>query len=612
MRTTQMQAAQEQKIDRFQVVRRLGRGSQGSVYLAKDPNLERYVAIKLLHPDHPQLGSGDQGSSPLEGRISSRLRHPNIVSIYEAGEFNGMPYLVFEYVQGQTLRDLLNKHGALSIERAATLIGPILEGIAAAHGEGVMHLDLSPRNILVDRNDVPRIMDFGLSRLAGISRRKDEDEDIITGSLRYMAPEHFLEDDLGPHSDVFALASTFYELALGKFAMHGVSPEEIASRICYEAVDFGELRSQPHGEAFARFLEGAFEKDHRARYADGAAMKEAFNAFLQEPGLAPSAAPASAHSTIEFLMRRMQRKQDFPAISRSLADINRLTGEGSRASADKLANVILRDYALTSKLLKLVNSAYYSGIAGEVKNISHAVVLLGFEQVRMIANSLTFFGHMQGKSSGSVLKDSMTKSFLSGLIARHLAQREKLPAAEEAFICGLFQNLGENLTIYYFGEDYEEIQALKQARAMDKASASRGVLGVTYAELGAAVARTWKLPDAIVETILGLPHDVAPTGSDEHKLRDLAVFANELCNIAGAKQAPDHHAELGALLKRFEPAAALSDEFTLKLLSAGLEKLRQFSQIFEINVDKSPFCQSVQTWMDRFADDDKAHDGAAP
>ena len=593
-----MRTSERQTIGRFRVVRRIGRGSQGSVYLAKDANLERYVAIKVFHPDDPGLDSSDQQQSLLEGRILSRLRHPNIVSIYEAGEYNGFAFLVFEYVQGQTLSQLLEQHGALSIPRACVLIGPILDGIAAAHSQGVVHLDLSPQNILVDRDDVPRIMDFGLSRPAGDPPR---DQTIVTGTLRYMAPEHFSNDYIGPYTDVLALGSTFYELVQGEPLMTGTSFAQVIDRITSGLVDLTKLLEQPLGERFKRFLEGSLERDFRARYSNGSDMREAFDLFLGDAhvDIRSAGAAGNSHSTVEFLLRRMRRKQDFPTISRTLIDINRLTNKGSGASADRLAKVILRDYAVTSKLLKLVNSAFYAGIASEVTSISRAVVILGFEQVRMIANSLTFFGHLKNGSEDVELKDSMTKSFLSGLIVKYLAERQNLPNVEEAFICGLFRNLGESLTIYYFPEDYREIRELMRTRSLPKSSASRGILGVTYEDLGAAVARNWKLPDSIVDVIRRLPHeDVRQPVKQADRLQDIAVFANELCEIAGSGDPENQNSLLSALVRRFEPSLSLSETFSFQLPSAGLERLTQYSHIFEINVDQSPFCSSVATWLE--------------
>ncbi len=591
-----MQAATTRKIGRYEVLRRLGRGSQGTVYLGKDPHLERQVAIKVLSQDNGLSVMVDKDGTSLEGRITGKLKHPNVVSIYDAGDFGGRPYLVFEYVPGQTLRELLRADGSLSIENASTMIGPLIDAIAMAHAEGITHLDLSPRNIMVDHDGIPRIMDFGLSQF---SNRMPSRDQYAAGTLRYMAPEHLSGKTLGPYTDVFALASTFYEMVTGQPAMTGKTTHKIMFRLLNEPVDLQPIHELPYGKSFARFLKGAFEKDHRARYCDGTALKYAFERFLRDSGLREKSAASKAdrHSTVEFLLRRMRRKQDFPTMSRTLSAINRLTDRDSSASADKLANVILRDFALTSKLLKLVNSAYYSGVSGEVTSISHAIVILGLDQLRMTASSLTFIGQMKG--AGRELQDSITKSLLSGLMARHLAKRSGLPDAEEAFICGLFQNLGENLVIYYFPEEYAEICKLRDSASTDVHSASEVILGIDFDELGTAVARIWKLPESIVQSTLGSAgNDGDDTARGAAQLGHVAVFANELCRIAHSGAAVNRDTALRCLIESFEDRLKISEEYAMKLLAAGMQKLTEHAQIFEIDVKRSSFCDAVTAWID--------------
>ena len=590
-----MRATPTDKIGRYEVVRRLGHGSQGFVYLGKDPNLGRQVAIKVMLPDDDLREEMADGRITLEGQITGRLRHPNVISIYDAGIFNGLPYLVFEYVSGQTIRELLESEGPLSVEDACTMIGPLLDAIAMAHAEGITHLDLSPRNILIDGDRIPRIMDFGLSQF---TNRMPNREGFALGTLRYMSPEHISGKALGPYTDVFALASTFYEMVAGQPAMYGKTHREIVCRLRDEPVNLDAIHDLPYGKAFARFLKGAFEKDYRTRYRNGTALKHAFERFLKDAGLRDtSAAPgADKHSTVEFLLRRMRRKKDFPTMSGTLLDINRLTGTDSNASADQLANVILKDYALTSKVLKVVNSAYYSGMGGEVTSISHAIVILGLKQLRMTASGLIYMGQMNG--THPELKESITKSFLSGLIARHLAQQSGSSDAEEAFICGLFQNLGENLVIFYFPEEYAEICELRDPASTDSRSASEAVLGISFDELGAAVARIWKLPEPIVRSILGSEVDDGDeTARQTAQLQHVAVFANELCGIPHIAATENREAALRCLIGRFEEHLPVSDEYALKLLAAGMQKLREHARIFEIDVKRSSYCDAVTAWI---------------
>ena len=584
-----------QKIGRYELIRSVGRGAQGSVYLARDPTLDRFVAIKVLTATDAELNRMSDDGTPLEARISSKLKHPNIVPIFDAGECDNGPYLVFEYVEGNTLANNLKSSGSLSLEAAAPVIAAILKAVATAHSLEILHLDLSPRNVLIDADNVPRVMDFGLAQYVSIVREPTE---FASGTLRYMAPEHFLGEPLGPWTDVFALGSTFYELITGQRAMQGETLEQIQYKIIAGDVDFVPLKEDPHGDAFARFLAGALEKNREGRYADCSVMSEAFELFLSETGLADQArAVPSNHSTVDFLLRRMQRTGDFPAISRTLSDINRLTGDDSDANADKLANVILRDQALTGKLLKLVNSAFYGTRTTEITSISQAVVFLGLEKVRMTANSLALFGQMKGDSD--VLKDSMTKSFLSGLISRHLGQREQLPGAEEAFICGMCQNLGENLVIFYFADEFADICEQRRSNDLDKFAAARGVLGVSYAELGAAVAKAWNLPRSIIDSIRGVPPGPLSTPSNEaEEIRDIAIFSNELCDLYQQHEQVDIQYAMRDLLARYQKSVSLEPEYCQQLINAGLDKLKQYAPIFEINVASSSYCQSVQTWLD--------------
>ncbi len=594
-----------QKIGRYEILRSVGKGSQGTLYLARDPTLDRLVAINVLKETDAELNRMTEDGAPLEARISSKLKHPNISPIYDAGECEAGPYLVFEYVEGQSLAEILKAKGPMSIEEAVPIIAAILKAISTAHAAEILHLDLNPRNVLIDRDTSPKVMDFGLAQYVSIAR---EPKEFATGTLRYMAPEHFLGEPLGPFTDVFALGSTFYELVTGRHAMQGKTMEAIQDRIIVADVDFAPLTTNALGEAYARFVAGALEKDKAGRYADGSAMNEAFELFLDEAGLSDKAhADGSSHSTVEFLLRRMQRIGDFPAVSKTLSDINRLTGDDKEANADKLANVILRDFALTGKLLKLVNSPFYGTRSSEITSISQAVVFLGVEQVRMTANSLSLFGSM--KSDSDVLKDPMTKSFLSGLIGRHLAQRAKLPGAEEAFICGMCQNLGENLVIFYFPDEFEDIGVLQQEKGLDKSAAARGVLGVGYSDVGAAVAKSWNLPQSIIESIRGIaPGRLAPPASPGEMLRDISVFANELCDLFQRLDNDAIDSAMLSLLERFAPSVELSPKLCCRLIAAVFDKLKQFAPIFEINVASNDYCKSVQTWLDSLPEEDAAND----
>lgn len=593
----------KQKIGRYEIVERIGRGMQGTVYKARDIELDRLVAIKLLHTGAPGSTLSDEtengGSVPLEARISSRLRHPNIVSIFDFGWFHNNQYLVFEYVEGQTLRQRLGAHGSLSIPQICRLAVPIVDAIACAHGAGVVHLDLSPRNILIDSGENPRIMDFGLSQFSKSYQQEGEE---IKGTPLYMSPEYFTGAPLGPYTDIYALGASFYQLVVGEPCVGGTTISEIAEQIQHGTVDLGRLPACEEKEGFAAVLRACLEKNYRKRLQNGGELKQLLQRFLSQHPLNEIGPSAEVHSTVQFLLRRMQRKSDFPSVSRVLNDINRLTEDANGSSADKLANVILRDYALTNKLLKTVNSAFFSGAGRDVTSVSKAIVFLGVKKVRSIANSLAYFGKLKGSGKNSRLRDAMVRSFLSGLLTRHLVQRAKHGDAEEGFICGLFQNLGENLTAYYFPEDHAEILTMAKQNRGDRMAASRRVLGVSFAELGAEVAKIWGLPDSIVTSIGGLAGEPGgATQTTEEFLRDRAVFANELCAIVELPTAEEQDAAFTALAARFGPAFAIDEAYVVRLFAAGMEKLAENADMLEFDYRSSAFCRAAGDLLARLS-----------
>lgn len=156
-----------QFIGRFEIRRELGCGDQSVVYLAWDPQLQREVTIKTMHFDHADAQLNQKLLT--EARAVSNLRHANVVPIFDVGEQDGDPYLVFEFVDGHTLADVLQKEGTIESAKAADLMRQVVDGLAQAHMQGIIHRDLKPSNIILDAEGIPRIMNFGIaSQLADI------------------------------------------------------------------------------------------------------------------------------------------------------------------------------------------------------------------------------------------------------------------------------------------------------------------------------------------------------------------------------------------------------------------------------------------------------------
>jgi len=198
------------------------------------------------------------------------------------------------------------------------------------------------------------------------------------------------------------------------------------------------------------------------------------------------------------MLKRIRRSEEFPSISKYLVEINRkLSAYRDTSDASDLANVILNDYALTNKLLKLVNSAFYGLAAGKVTTVTRAVVVLGYENVRLATVSLALFEHFQSKSHTADLKEALIISFWSGVLAREIAKMDDAVDPEEAFLCALLSQLGKLVMIYYLPGEYRKIADWMGAHGQGEAKAVKAACGVTYEALGKAVAGQWNFPPQI-------------------------------------------------------------------------------------------------------------------
>ncbi len=258
---------------------------------------------------------------------------------------------------------------------------------------------------------------------------------------------------------------------------------------------------------------------------------------------------------VEFLLRRMQRSQDFPALSESIRTLNRLSASNEK-SIEQLAEAIVRDYALTNKVLKVVNSAYYAGFAGKVGTISRAIVVLGIESIRALAASLILFEHLSEGSQAERVRALIGKSMFSALIARETVD-EGEHHGEEAFLAAMFHNLGELLVAFYLPEEDEAIQAEISDNDTPRRQAEYMILGVDLEHLGVAVGRHWNFPHVITHCMKKLPQSKPKKPiNDEERLRHIACFATELTEQLVAGSYPGDLA-LNAVLERFDGSVSL-------------------------------------------------------
>lgn len=601
-------------IGRFEIRGELGRGAQSVVYLAWDSQLQREVAIKTLHFTQPDPARNARLLD--EARTAGRFRHANVVPIFDAGEADGDPYLVFERVEGRSLAEILRADGPLPAARAAALLRQVADVLAQAHAQGIVHRDLKPSNILVDARDgAPRLTDFGIAiRLADAAQGAGERMAELTGTPSYLAPEYITMQRVSPQADVFAAGLILLEMLTGRRVFAGDSIEALLHRIATEQVALPA--EPPIDPKLGGIILRACALDPAARYPSAAELCEALTAWVGEgeADRAEGRAAIAQQETLEFLLRRMRHKSDFPALSDSVSAINKLTAS-EQESVGSLSNTILKDYALTNKILRLVNSAFYRQAGGgNISTVSRAVIVLGFDTIRNIAITVLLFEHLQDKGNARELKEAFLRANLAGLLARESCQGPLLRRqGEEAFICALFHGLGQLLAQYYFPEEVEEVGKLVEFKKLSPHAASTQVLGISFEDLGIGIAKSWGFPSSIVGSMRRLPEgEVRKPNTTEEALHHVAGFANEMCELI-AVTPPGQRGKLTQRIgQRFRTGLQVGDQQLQDNMKKAVEDLTEVASILRVNLKQSPFARQAAAYASGAVSDAAAEAALTP
>jgi serine/threonine protein kinase len=291
----------QRKLGKFDIIDTVGFGAFGTVFKAHDPELDRIVAIKV--PRSGNLATGDDLNRFLrEARSVARLRHPSIVPVYEVGQVESMPYLVSEFVQGMTLGDLMTAR-RLPADKAAVLMAEVADALQYAHDQGVVHRDVKPSNILLDNDNHPHLMDFGLAKREAGEVTMTLDGQVL-GTPAYMSPEQAGGEGhkVDGRSDVYSLGVILYQLLTGELPFKG------NTRALLHQVQHDEPPAPRQlAKGLSRDLETiclkAMAKDREQRYGGARALAEDLRRFLNgQPILARP--PTALERSVRWLKRR--------------------------------------------------------------------------------------------------------------------------------------------------------------------------------------------------------------------------------------------------------------------------------------------------------------------
>ena len=257
--------------ERYRLDAQIGTGGMSTVYRAFDTTLERVVAVKLMHREIAS-DSDQLERFRREARAVAQFSHPHIVGVIDAGEDDGRPYIVFEYVEGETLKDRIRRCGELPVDESLAYAIEITRALGAAHSRGIVHRDIKPQNVLIDEEGMAKVTDFG------IARSLDEEgltaDGRVLGTTDYVSPEQALGHAVNGQSDIYSLGIVLYEMLAGDVPFHGENQVAVAMKHVREDIpDIARIRPEVSA-GVASVVDHMTTKSLEARYADAVTLED--------------------------------------------------------------------------------------------------------------------------------------------------------------------------------------------------------------------------------------------------------------------------------------------------------------------------------------------------
>lgn len=321
---------------------------------------------------------------------------------------------------------------------------------------------------------------------------------------------------------------------------------------------------------------------------------------LQVSGTAPTTQRLTKadRATLNKLWLRMQRGGDFPAFVRNVGEVSKRADFESAFSATQLGDSILKDFALTAKLLRVVNSAYANRFGGKIYSVQHAIVILGFDRVRSLALSISLFKKRGTEEQAQRVSESAINSLVSGELTQQLAPYARVFDEEQAMMCGMFRNLGRHLAIVYLPDLYEQMVALVRSQEISLHAAAERVLGLSLQKLGIGIAERWRLPKPIIRTMSAVPGLTGQFAREEDRLVELAEFSNEVCDIVANAPEQQRSTAISTLLVRHKSLLTIDQDKLAQLLQSVQQSFEQrYASLLGLEAKTSRFCRNMSTMV---------------
>jgi serine/threonine protein kinase/TPR repeat protein len=310
-----------QFLDRYEIIRVLGEGGMGTVYLSRQKRLDRLVAVKVVKPD--AMSKEEAERLQREAVVLASLDHPNILGVHDVGIDNDVPFMVCEYVDGETLSQRIARKPSMNMDQAMRVISMILSGLKAAHHKGIIHRDIKPQNIFLTKQGKPKIGDFGLAKKQEMS--SGTVAGAIMGSPPYMSPEQCRGFKATASSDLYSVGIMLFEMTVGVRPFQGPTLNDYLSQHTTQQAPWAKAIRQDLPEGLAELLSKALEKDPGRRFASASSFRRELMAIYR--GVEGGASVNASSSGRSIIAKPRESEGDEKLLGERYR-LERLIGEG--------------------------------------------------------------------------------------------------------------------------------------------------------------------------------------------------------------------------------------------------------------------------------------------